>query len=387
VRFFRAQREKTAHRAEKTILSEPEGEKVMQAARFYGGTDIRVEELPEPEPGPGEVLVRVRSAGICGSDLHTYRGANPWRAAADASFIGRQDGHELAGEVAAIGSGVSGLSVGQRVGIEPEHLIGCGTCVYCRRGDTHICQLRGQRHGQRHGSHGFSQYDVCLAGNVHPLPENVSIDAAAILDCYACAVHALNRVPILPYMNVAILGTGAIGMTLGQVARAAGARRVIMVGTRAEPLAVARRAGAADKCIANTQADLAEALLELTAGQGADVVFETVGGGAPTLAQAIAIARPGGTVGILGVFTSDPALDTRTAYRKELTISWGNSYSRWNGVSEYAIALDLLATGRVAAEPLITHHFPLDQIGAAFAAAADKRASNAVKVLVHPHGM
>jgi len=357
----------------------------MKAALFYGGIDIRVEELPTPEPGPGEVLIRVRSAGICGSDLHTYRGANPWRMSADTSSRGRQDGHELAGEVTAIGPGVSGLSVGQRVGIEPEHLIGCGECVYCRRGDTHICQQRGQRHGERHGSHGFSQYDVCLAHNVHPLPDNVSTDAAAILDCYACGVHAIHRVPILPYMNVVILGTGAVGMTLGQVLRARGARRVIMVGTRNEPLILARRAGAADEGVANSGTDPVEAVLERTGGEGADVVFETVGGNAPTLAQAIGMARPGGVICILGIFTTDPELDTRVAYRKEVTITWCNSYSSWNGISEYAIALDLLTSGRVASEPLITHHYPLDQIGEAFIAAADKKTSKAVKVLVHPN--
>jgi threonine dehydrogenase-like Zn-dependent dehydrogenase len=358
----------------------------MKAALFYGGPDIRVAELPTPEPGPGEVLVGVRSAGICGSDLHGYRGENPWGPRTDRSAQGRQDGHELAGEVAAIGAGVSGLRVGQRVGIEPEHLIGCGECPYCRRGDTHICQRRGQRHGERHGSHGFSQYDVCLARNVHLLPDNVSTDAAAILDCYACAVHAMHRVPMLPYMNVVILGTGAIGMTLGQVLRASGARRVIMVGTRDEPLNLARRAGAADECLAHTRGDPLEAVLELTGGEGADVVFETVGGGAPTFGQAISMARPGGSICILGVFTTDPQLDTRAAYRKELTITWCNSYSSWNGISEYTIALDLLASGRVAAEPLITHHYPLDQIGEAFVAAADKKTSNAVKVLVHPNG-
>src|SRR5262245_45405634 len=252
--------------AARSRSSSVEGGKAMQAALFYGGADIRVAELPTPEPGTGGVLVRVCSAGICGSDLHGYRGKNPWGQRADIFAQGRQDGHELAGEVAAIGAGVSGLSIGQRVGIEPEHLIGCGACTYCRRGDTHICRQRGQRHGERHGSHGFSQYDVCLARNAHPLPDNVSTDAAAILDCYACAVHALRRVPILPYMNVVILGTGAVGMTLGQVVRASGARRVIMAGTRDEPLILARRAGATDEGIDNTQADPVEAVLELTAG-------------------------------------------------------------------------------------------------------------------------
>ncbi|MGH2352379.1 MAG: zinc-dependent alcohol dehydrogenase, partial [Chloroflexota bacterium] len=295
----------------------------------------------------------------------------------------RQSGHELAGTVAALGAGVEGLAVGQRVGIEPEHLIGCGRCPYCRRGDTHLCPTRGQRHGERQGSHGFSQYDVCAATNVHPLPDHVSDDAAAILDCYGCAVHAVRRAPITPYATVAVLGTGAIGMNVGQVARTSGAQRVLMVGTRDEPLAIARAAGAADEGIANSKVDPVQAVLDLTGGEGADVVFETVGGEAPTLGQAVQMARRGGTVCILGIFTGPVTLDLSTAYRKELNVGWSNSYSTWNGISEYQIALDLLASGRVSAEPLITHHFPLEQIGEAFAAAADKRTSGAVKVLVH----
>jgi 2-desacetyl-2-hydroxyethyl bacteriochlorophyllide A dehydrogenase len=351
----------------------------MKAALFYGGPDIRVEELERPEPGPGEVLVRVRAAGICGSDLHGYRRARP-----EPLGPGRQSGHELAGTVAALGPGVVGLSVGQRVGIEPEHLIGCGKCPYCRRGDTHLCATRGLRHGERHGSHGFSELDVCAATNVHPLPESVSDEAASILDCYACAVHAVRRAPILPHTTAVVIGTGAIGMNVGQVARTSGAQRVIMVGTRPPPLAIAREAGAADAGVAGSEGDPVRAVLDLTGGEGADVVFETVGGDAPTLEQAVQMARRGGTVCSLGIFTTPPVLDERTAYRKELTITWSNSYSTWQGISEYQIALDLLASGRVRAEPLITHHYPLDRIGEAFAAAADKRASGAIKVLVHP---
>src|SRR5437588_3240009 len=153
------------------------------------------------------------------------------------------------------------------------------------RGDTHLCPTRGMRHGQRHGSNGFSEFDVCVARNVLPLPDSVSDDAAAILDCYGCAVHAVRRAPIHPYATVAVIGTGAIGMNVGQVVRASGAARVIMVGTRPQPLAIAREAGAADEGVANSQGDPVQAVLDLTGGEGADVVFETVGGDAPTLEQ------------------------------------------------------------------------------------------------------
>jgi 2-desacetyl-2-hydroxyethyl bacteriochlorophyllide A dehydrogenase len=350
----------------------------MKAALFYGGRDIRVETLPDPQPGPCEVLVRVRAAGICGSDLHGYR-----RPAPEGAPRGRENGHELAGVVAALGPGVTGLSTGQRVGIEPEHLIGCGACQECRRGDSHLCATRGQRDGARLGSHGFSEYDVCLAQNVHPLPDSVSEDAASILDCYACAVHALHRTPVTPDSTALVIGTGAIGMTLGQVLRAAGAKQVIMAGTRRAPLQLARNAGAADLGIALSEGDPQSALLDLTAGRGADVVYETVGGDAPTLEQAVSGAARGGSVCIMGIFGAPQPLDTAVAYRKELTITWSNSYSTWHGRSEYQIALDLLAAGRVRAEPLLTHHFPLERIAEAFAAADDKRASGAVKVLVH----
>ena len=334
-----------------------------------------------PEPGPGEVLIRVLSSGVCGSDLHGYRRPRPDQPPA----VGRETGHELAGEVAGLGPGVTGFRVGQRVGIEPEHLVGCGLCDPCRRGDNHICTKRGVRHGESHGSHGFSQYDVCVSANVWPLPDHITLDQASVLDVYGCGVHAVNRYPVRPFSTAVVLGTGPIGMCVGQVAKASGAKRVIMVGTRDEPLAVALASGAADEVVANSRADPVKAILELTGGEGADVVFESVGGKAPTFGQAVQIAKPGGTVCVLGIFATNPQeLDTRAGYRKELTITWANSYSRYDGVSEYQIALDLLATGRVKADPLITHHYPLERIAEGFVAADDKRASGAIKVLIHP---
>lgn len=352
----------------------------MKAALFYGGKDIRVEEVPKPEPGSGEVLIRVRAGGVCGSDLHGWRRTPP----PDAPKVGRESGHELSGEVVALGDGVSGFTIGQRVGIEPEHLVGCGVCPACRRGDTHICTKRGEIRGERHGSHGFSEYDVCIASNVHPLPDNVSLDVAPLLDVYGCGVHAVNRAPIRAYTTAVVLGTGPIGMCTGQVVKASGAKRVIMVGTREAPLALAKEVGAADEVVVNSRVDPVKAILDLTGGEGADVIFESVGGRAPTISQAVNMAMPGGSICIIGIFAEGPQeLDTRAGYRKEVTITWANSYSYWNGRSEYMIAMDLVASGRVKAEPLITHHFPLERINEAFVAADDKRGSGAMKVLVH----
>ena len=348
----------------------------MKASIFYGGNDIRLEELPAPELGPGEVLIRVKSAGICGSDLHLYRNSEPVEP--------HQRGHELAGEVVAAGNGVTNLSPGQRVAIEAEHLVGCGVWRFCRQGQYHICPSRGIRHGQRYSSHGFSEYDVCVAENCHPLPDHVPYDAAAILDCYACGVHALNRTPVGPAGTVVVLGTGAIGFTLGQLAKSYGAGRVVMVGTRREPLEVAKGAEAADIVVANSEGDPVEAVMEITDGRGADSVFETVGGSAPTLGQAIDMSRYGGAISVLGLFPEPVEIDAVVAMRKELHIEWSNSFSTWQGLSEYETAFRIVAGGKVNPNPIITTHYPLSQIDDAFEAACNKQTSGAIKVMVHP---
>jgi threonine dehydrogenase-like Zn-dependent dehydrogenase len=349
----------------------------MKAALFCGGHDIRVEEVPDPQPGPGEAVVRVRAAGICGSDLHGYR--DPGRNAGRPHTAG----HELAGEIAALGPGVTGLAVGQRVGVEPRHLVSCGHCRFCRRGDTQLCPQLGMVDGQRAHSTGFAEYSLESAAHCYPLPDALPTEVAAILDVYAVAVHAVHRVPVAPADTVAVLGTGPIALATAQVARTSGAGRVIVVGRRADPLRVARQIGC-DATVNGTEQDVPAAVRALTGGGGAEVVFEAVGGRAETLAQAIEVAGRGGRIGVVGAFTATQPLDPSPCMRKELTLHWVWSYGLWNGVPEFQIALDLLANGRIDATPLITHRFPLDQIGAAFAAADDKRTSGAIKVLVLP---
>jgi 2-desacetyl-2-hydroxyethyl bacteriochlorophyllide A dehydrogenase len=350
----------------------------MKTAMFYGGPDIRVEEMATPEFGPGEVLVRVRAAGICGSDLHGYRQPRPGAA------YPTRSGHELCGVVAGVGREVKGLSIGQRVGIEPMHLVGCGECGPCRRGDYHICPKRGTRNGQRVHSSGFSEYDVVVAENVYPLPDHVSDEEAAILDVYAVAVHGVNRIAVRPFDHVVVLGTGAVGLTQGQVARALGAKQVIVVGTRDEPLEIARSCGAADAVVNGNKVDAVQAVHELTDGEGAGAVYETVGSRAATVQQGIEMAAFGGKVGVVGLFVEPIAIDTGPAMRKEVDVRWINSYSTWQGVREFQIALDLLAAGKVQAKPLITHRVTLDQVAAGFALANNKRESAAIKVLVVP---
>jgi 2-desacetyl-2-hydroxyethyl bacteriochlorophyllide A dehydrogenase len=215
------------------------------------------------------------------------------------------------------------------------------------------------------------------------LPDGLSIEEAAILDVYAVAVHALHRVPVCPADTVVVLGAGAIGLAVAQVARAAGAGRTIVVGTRNAPLDVARQIGCDEVINASTE-DATERVQALTCGAGAEVVFEAVGGRAATLSLSVEVTGRGGVVGVIGSYIEPQTLDPGACMRKEVSLRWVWSYGTWQGVPEFQIALDMMSSGRIEAAPLITHRFALDDIAEAFAAADDKRASGAIKVLVLP---
>jgi threonine dehydrogenase-like Zn-dependent dehydrogenase len=350
----------------------------VKTAVFHGGFDIRVEDVPDPEAGNGQVLVRVRAAGICGSDLHECR-----RTASGARPPYRT-GHELSGGIAAVGPGVVGLVVGQEVAVEPMHLVGCGVCPQCRRGANHICPDRGVREGHPRRSAGFSEYDVADAASVRPLPAGVTLDEAAIADVYGVAVHTFHRIPMRPASTVAILGTGAVALAQGQLARALGAGKVIVIGRRDQPLDRARHCGAADAVVNARRADPVAAVMTMTDGAGADVVLESAGGWSATIEQACAMAAFGGQVGTVGGSTDVVSIEPSTWLRKEIDLRWVNSYSTWDGVSEFEMALDLMASGAVDAGSLLTHRVPLAEIREGFALALDKAGSSATKVLVIP---
>jgi 2-desacetyl-2-hydroxyethyl bacteriochlorophyllide A dehydrogenase len=357
-------------------LREKGGERV-KAALFYGGADIRVSEMPDPIPGAGEVLVRVRAAGICGSDLHGYRRTG------GAVVAPYTSGHELAGEVAMLGPGVTDVRVGQRVGVEPRHLVGCGYCRWCRRGDYHLCPTRG-RSGEMHlHSTGFAEYSLEPANKVYPLPEGLPLEHSAILDVYACAVHALHLAPVKIGDTVVVQGAGPIGLTAVEMYKLAGAGQVMVFGRHERSLQVARAVGA-DATIDSMQVDPVAAVMDLTHGQGADVVVEAVGGAAATFAADVRMATRGGTIVIIGMFQQPQAIDMGEGMRKEIRLLFSNSYSLWQGMPEFGMALDLMAAGKLKPAEYITHRVPLARIADGFALASNKRDSGAIKVVVEP---
>ena len=350
----------------------------MKAAMFYGGNDIRVEVVPDPVPGPGEVLVEIKAAGICGSDLHGYRsGPRPGRTYPSMS------GHELAGVVAALGPDVSTLKVGDRVSVEPLHLIGCGECRWCRQGHYEACPVRGRTTGERVGSHGFAELDVAPEKNCYLLPDEITMEAASILDVYACAIHVAHRVPVKPSYNVVVVGAGAIGLSAAEAYKSLGARQVIVVDVADHALAKAKELGI-DEVVNPAEVDVVEAVQDLTGGEGADIVIEAVGGRAPTFENDIHMVARTGTLGIIGMYTVPQTLNSQEAMSKQMQITWINSYGAWEGVTEFQIALDMMVAGRLNPQNIITHRFSLDDIGAGFEAAVNKGESKAIKVLVVP---
>lgn len=342
----------------------------MKAAQFYGGKDIRVETVPDPTPEEGQVLVQVGAAGICGSDLHGYH-HQP-----EQPLSPRIGGHELMGEIIDIGRDVTGYGKGDRVAVEP--ITPCNDCPECYNGNYNICM------DLRHGGGGFAEYMVAKTPNVYFLPESVSVEGGALAEVYAVAVHAVNRAMVSPGDRVAIIGSGPVGLTIAQVADVAGATSIAMLGKPDGPIQIAHDAvGAVPINVDKT--DAVEAIMDWSDGSGADVVFEAVGGTANTLGQATEIATKRGKVCMVGGHRTPLSFSERFARSRELTVIWSFCYGRHGGKTEFQIAIDLLAAGKLDPTPLITHKFDLDDINEAFAVAAGRDEHQSVKVLVLPN--
>ena len=354
----------------------------MKTAVFYGGRDIRLEDVPKPAPGAGQALIRIHASGICGSDLHRYRGRDPWAdpaRGAERTQATRpyRSGHEFSGTIEALGAGVNGFEIGERVAVEPMQLAGCGSCAACRRGANNLCMDRPPG-GLR--SAGFSEWDVAGATHLHRFDPAVDFELAALADVYACAVHALHRLPVATGAEVLIIGTGPVAVALGQAARDQGAS-VMLAGRSPASLARARALGAADEVLSGV--DLATQVMALTDGRGADLAFEVVGGsGGDTLLSALQALAPRGAIGVLGAFEGDVRLPYRLANRKEIQLVWCNGYAEWQGRREFSLALERLVSGQYRGADMITHRYPLSSIGEAFDTANRKSETGAIKVMI-----
>ncbi len=343
--------------------------RTTEAAVLHAKGDLRVEAVDLPEPGPGEVLVEIGAGGICGSDLHYFL---------DGGFGAirvRQPiilGHEIAGTVAALGAGVTGLAPGARVAVNPSHP--CGTCVYCARGEAQHClEMRffGSAMRMPHVQGGFRRRLVVGARQCVPVGEAVSVGEAAMAEPLAVALHAVAQAGDVRGKRVLVTGFGPIGAVVLLAAQHAGAGEIAVTEVVEEPLAFAKRLGAA--AAVNVAADPSALAAEETDKGRFDIAFEC-SGNPRALAQAIACVRPRGTivqVGVGGAF--DVPMNVVVA--KELRLVGSFRFH-----PEFEQAARLIATRAIDVRPLITATRPLDEAVAAFALAADRRAAMKVQL-------
>jgi len=339
----------------------------MQAAFCPGSGRLELREVPAPRPAAGEVVLRVRACGICGSDLHWFTGGSRPPSVCP--------GHEIAGEVVACGAAVAGVAVGERVTAEP--MATCGACRWCRAGMPQLCRTLQVAGMHRPG--GLAELVALPAAMLYPLPAELDWAVAALSEPTAVAVHATRLAGVGAGQRVLILGAGAIGLLAVVAARAAGAADVWITARHPHQAAAARRLGATRVFATTAAAD--DERRALARDHDVDAVLETVGGVAETLADAVHCVRPGGTVILLGVFTAPPSLPATTLLMKEVRLIGSMMYDRSGPRADFATAIDLLVAHRDAIAPLVTHRVALAGVQQAFETAADKR-SGAIKVSV-----
>jgi len=335
---------------------------MMRAARLHGIRDVRLEQLPRPVPGPGQVLLRVACVGICGSDVHYYQeGGIGGQVIAEPLVLG----HEFTAWVEAPGPGAGSLCLGQLVAVDPA--ISCGTCEQCKEGHPNLCpDVRFCGCPPVGGA--LAEYVLMPAQNLYPLPGIIGAAEGALLEPLGVAIHAVDLAHIKPGQTVAVLGAGPIGLMIAAVARAAGAAEVYMT----EPLADRRQFAlghVADSVLDPGDGDVAAWILDLTRGRGVDVALEAAGA-AETPQQCADAVRFGGKVIIAGI----PADDTMTMQasvlrRKGLTIKLVRRMKH-----TYPRAIRMVASGMVDVAPLARPVFPLEQVVEAFEAASAYRA-------------
>ncbi|TAK25520.1 MAG: 2,3-butanediol dehydrogenase [Chloroflexota bacterium] len=331
----------------------------MKAARWHARDDIRVETVPDPTPGPDDVVIRVAYCGICGTDLEEYREGPIWVPVAEPNpLTGKKApvimGHEFAGEVVAVGRNVRSFAIGDRVA--PDVVLYCGACYWCRRHQVHLCEHMAAL--GLAGDGGLAEYCAVPAAMCERAPEGVSDAGAALAEPLAVAVRAVRRSRMALGESVAIVGAGAVGLLAMQAARAGGAGEVFVVERSPARKELARQLGAS-AVLDPTLDDVADELRRVTGGVGPDVVIECAGGPG-TWVYATSLVRRGGRVVVIGLnSTPTPINVTQAIVAPEIEVigSLAHVYDE-----DFRAAVRLLGDGRVRAEAIISHRIGLDRV-------------------------
>jgi L-iditol 2-dehydrogenase len=326
----------------------------MKVARFYAPGDIRLEDSAEPVPGPGELKIRVRNCSLCGTDVKI------WTSGHHRIVPPRVVGHEIAGEVVEVSSGVTGWQPGDRVQVVP--VIPCGSCPDCLSGWMNVCP-RKKTIGYDYDG-GFAQFMIVpssalAAGGVHPIPGRLSFAEASMTEPLACVLNGQELVEVGEGDDVVVVGAGPIACMHVRLARARGAARVLMASATDARLGRAADLVKPDAAVGDG-ADIVQAVRDLTRGRGPDVVIVATAAGLAQ-EQAIAMAATRGRISFFaGLPPGSPliACDSNAVHYRELTIVGASSASP----AQNAAALDLIASGQVPVHDLISHTLPLDDI-------------------------
>ena len=344
----------------------------MKAIRVYGPKNVKYEEVPMPEIGCDDVLIKVKAAGLCGTDLEVYDGTMFYITSGltKLPFI---PGHEWSGEVTELGSNVTEFEVGDRV--TGECSVGCRSCSYCIRGWYNQCQHRTET-GLLNRDGGFAEYISFPKYFLHKC-NKIEFAEATFIEPTGVALYPTKLAKVCPEDYVAVIGPGPIGLFAVQTAKAYGARKVILVGTREDRLATGRKLGA-DVTVNIRSENLVEKVTEATDGHMIDVIIEAVG--KPSVWDDIAsIIAPRARVAMTGLFAGEKcAVDFDPLVVNNITI-----LGVLGGPSVWDEAIDLHERGIITAKPLITHHMPLSEFSEGIEIMRN-RTDNAIKVVLGP---
>ncbi|TDQ54958.1 zinc-dependent dehydrogenase [Actinorugispora endophytica] len=346
----------------------------MKVARFYAPGDVRLEEAPEPQAGPGEVKIRVRNCSTCGTDVKIHRHGHHHISPP------RVIGHEIAGEVVEAGDGVSGWEAGDRVQVIAA--IPCGECPDCRRGWMTICPNQESMGYQYEG--GFAEYMVVPAkvlavDGLNRIPEGVGFDEASVAEPLACALNAQEFAGVGKGDTVVVVGAGPIGCMHVRLARARGAEKVFLVELNRGRLDMSANAVHPDAAICGAEVDAVQEVLDLTEGRGVDVVITAAASG-KAQEDALRMVARRGRISFFGGLPKDKptiTLDSNVVHYREITIYGANGSSPDHNKR----ALELIASGAVPVSDLITHRMPLDDVLTAIETVAS---GTAIKVTIEP---
>lgn len=326
----------------------------MKAAVFYGKHDVRVTDMPMPEVGPNDVLIRVKACGVCGTDVHIFEGDKGAAECTPPTILG----HEFSGVIEEVGSGVTAFAPGQRVCVDPNRT--CGECSYCQSGLPHFCTGMIGTGTTTNG--GFAQFCVVHQKQVYPLADNVSFEEGAMAEPVSCCLHGIDLCELTPGASVVVMGGGMIGLLMVQLAGLYGASRVVL----SEPVAAKRELGknlGADITVDPLHENLADVLRENGIDR-VDAVIECVGR-TGTIQQAIDIAGKRSVVMLFGLTKPDDEIAVKpfTLFEKEIVLK--ASYINPNTMPR---AVRLISTGKINVRSMLQPVQPLERLSEILAA-------------------